>query len=496
MSRFGIGQPVRRTEDPRFLTGRGRYTDDVSPAGVTHAAVLRSPHAHARIRGIDISTASQAPGVLAVLTGADLKTDGIGGIGVRRLPPGFGGPKAFWPMRPLLAIDRVRHVGDGVALIIAETSEQAGIASELIEVDYEPLPAIASVAAAAEKGATPIWDEAPDNVCFAYELGDKQKVDKIFASAAHVSRLSLVNNRVSANSLEPRGAIGLFDELDQRYTLYTSTQSPHRTRETLCDTVFMMPETAMRVIALDVGGGFGMKGPSYCEEALVLWAARRVRRPVKWIGSRSESLISDMHGRDQDWTGEIAFDAGGRMLAARVVADHNVGGYISNGGFVSALLSGMVMANVYACPCFYVSYRGLFTNTPVTGPYRGAGQPEAALLMERLMDRAASEMGIDRIEIRRRNYIPASAMPYRTPLDQTYDSGEFEALMDDALALSDWNGFAERRRDAESARAVSRTWTCLLHRADRDLQRADGASYRPVGRSDHHGRHILARPGP
>ena len=281
-------------------------------------------------------------------------------------------------------------------------------------------------------------------------MGSKRETDAIFARAAHVTRLVLVNNRLSANPLEPRGAIGAYEPVDQRYTLHTSTQSPHRTRETLCDMVFRIPDTAMRVIGHDVGGGFGMKGPSYCEEALVLWAARRVGRPVKWIGNRSESLVSDMHGRDQDWTGEIALDADGRMLATRVTADYNVGGYISNGGFVPALLAGMVLANVYSCPCFHVSFRGLFTNTPVTGPYRGAGQPESATLIERLMDRAAAEMGIDRIEIRRRNYIPAGAMPYRTPLGQTYDSGEFEALMDDAIKFADWDGFAARRRASES----------------------------------------------
>lgn len=450
MSRFGLGQPVRRTEDLRFLTGRGRYIDDISPIGLTHAAVLRSPHAHARLRNIDTTTASETPGVLAILTGADLKADGIGGIGVRRLPPGFGGPKAFWPTRPPLAIDRARHVGDGVALVIAETLEQASYAAELVEVDYEPLPASASVAAATKQGATPIWEEAPDNICFAYELGDKQKTDAIFASAAHVTRLSLVNNRITANSMEPRGAIGLFDALEQRYTLYTSTQAPHRTRETLCDTVFRIPETAMRVVAIDVGGGFGMKGPSYSEEALVLWAARRVGRPVKWIADRSESLVSDTQGRDQDWIGEIALDAEGRILATRVTADHNIGSYISNGGFVPAMLAGTLLANVYSCPCFYVSFRGVFTNTPATGPYRGAGQPEAVILIERLMDRAASEMGIDRLKIRQSNYISESAMPYRTPLGHTYDSGQFEALTDAAVAFADWDGFAARRRDSES----------------------------------------------
>jgi carbon-monoxide dehydrogenase large subunit len=255
---------------------------------------------------------------------------------------------------------------------------------------------------------------------------------------------------LSANPLEPRGAIGAYDVFDRKYTLHSSTQAPHRTREILCRDVFHIAETAMRVVALDVGGGFGMKGPTFPEEALVLWAARKVGRPVKWIADRSESLISDMHGRDQQWWGELALNSDGRMLALRVRADHNIGSYIANAGFVPALLSGMVLASVYTCPTFHVAYRGLFTNTPIIGPYRGAGQPESALLVERLLDQAAAELNIDRRELRRRNYIPASAMPYRTPLLQTYDSGEFEAGMDQALELADWEGFAERKIRSQS----------------------------------------------
>jgi carbon-monoxide dehydrogenase large subunit len=450
MSRFGLGQPVTRTEDPRFLTGRGRYIDDLAPANLTHAVILRSPHAHARIRSIDIAHASNLPGVFAVLTGADAQAEGLGGIGVYRLPPGFGGPKAFWPMRPILAVDRVRHVGDGVAMIVAETAMQARDAAERVAVDYDVLPAIISLEAAAPPDAFRIWDQADGNTCFAYELGDKQATDTVIATAAHVTRLTIRNNRLSANPMEPRGAIGAYDPLDRRYTLHSSTQAPHRTREILCRDVFHIPETAMRVVALDVGGGFGMKGPAFPEEALVLWAARKVGRPVKWIADRSESLISDMHGRDQQWWGELALDSNGRMLALRVRADHNIGGYIANAGFVPALLSGMVLASVYTCPTFHVAYRGLFTNTQVTGPYRGAGQPESALLVERLLDKAAAELEVDRRELRRRNYIPASAMPYRTPLQQIYDSGEFEAGLDVALKLADWAGFGERRAQSQS----------------------------------------------
>ena len=450
MSRFGLGQPVRRTEDSRFLTGRGRYVDDLAPTNLAYAVILRSPHAHARIRSIDAADALNSPGVLAVLTGADAKAEGLGGIGVYRLPAGFGGPKAFWPIRPILAFDRVRHVGDGVAVIVAETALQARDAAEQIVVDYELLPPIVSLESAGAADTPPIWDEADGNICFAYEIGDKRATDAAFGGAAHVTRLAIRNNRLSANPMEPRGAIGAYDPLSRRYTLHTSTQAPHRTREILCRDVFHIPETAMRVVALDVGGGFGMKGPAFPEEALVVWAARKVERPVKWIADRSESLISDMHGRDQQWWAELALDSNGRMLGLRVTADHNVGSYISNAGFVPALLSGLVLASVYTCPNFHVAYRGLFTNTPIIGPYRGAGQPESAFLVERLIDQAAAELGIDRQELRRRNYIPGSAMPYRTPLQQTYDSGEFEECMDQAIALADWTGFMERKAQSQN----------------------------------------------
>jgi carbon-monoxide dehydrogenase large subunit len=449
MSRFGFGKPIRRSEDVRFLTGRARYVDDIALHGIAHALVLRSPHAHAHLRDFDITAASNAPGVLAVLIGKDAIADGLGGIGIRRVPPGFGGPKAFWPMRPVLAIDRVRHVGDGVALVVAETLAMARNALELVEVEYDILPSIASVGDASKPGAERIWDEAEGNICFEYQLGNRQATDAAFAMAAHVAKLSTVNNRVSANPLETRGAIGLYDTVTNRYTLYSSTQAPHRTRETLCDTVFSIPETEMRVVGPDVGGGFGMKGPTFPEEALVLWAARRVGRPVKWIAERSESMVSDAHGRDQDWIGEIAFDDGGRMLAVRVSADHNMGGYVSNNAHIPAMISGVVLPSVYACRHFYISFRGLFTNTPMTGPYRGAGQPESAFLIEQLLDRGALELGIDRLEIRRRNFIPMNAVPYRTPLGHTYDSGEFEALMDDAVRLADWDRFAARRAESE-----------------------------------------------
>ena len=448
MSRFGVGQSVRRREDLRFLTGRACYVDDLAPFGTVHAFVLRSAHAHARILRIDVEQARGAPGVLAVLTGADAKAEGLGGISVYRLPPGFGGPRTFWPSRPVLALDRVRHLGDGVVLVIAETLAAARDASELVTIEYEQLPPAASTSAALARDSVRVWEEADGNICFAYELGERSATEAAFARAAHVVSLTLVNNRLSANPLEPRGALGLYDPLSRRFTLHSSTQAPHRTREILCRDVFRIPETSMRVIALDVGGGFGMKGPVFPEEALVLWATRKVGRPVKWIAERSESLISDMHGRDQQWNAELACDGEGRMIALRVRADHNLGAYISSNGFVPALLSGAILPSAYACPMFHISFRGVFTNTPMTGPYRGAGQPESIFLVERLLDGMATQVGLDRGELRRRNYISTTAMPYRTPLGQTYDSGEFDVVLQKALELADWEGFQRRKRES------------------------------------------------
>ena len=384
-----------------------------------------------------------------MLTGADVIADGLGGIGVRGIQPGFGGPDAFWPMRPLLVDDRVRLVGDGIAMVIAETLSQARDAAELVVADYDPLPAVTTPGAAARRDAPLVWDEAGHNIGFTLESGDAAAVEAAFARAHHVTRLSVVNNRLSANSMEPRGAIGEYHAADDGYTLHSSCQAPHRVREILADDVFHIPENRLRVVAHDVGGGFGMKGPTFPEEALVLWAARRTGRPVKWIAERAESLISDSHARDNDWRAEMALDADGHILAVRAEADFNLGAYICNTGHVSPILGAAMLPNAYTCPQFHTVIRGVYTNSTVTSPYRGAGQPEAVFMMERLIERAAVEMGIDRLEIRRRNFIPPEAMPYRTPMNHTYDCGEFAAAMDKALALADFTGFAARRDEAE-----------------------------------------------
>ena len=450
MGRYGFGQPVRRREDGRFLTGSGRYLDDFSPPGLTHGVVLRSPHAHARLGRVAVDAARGAPGVLAVLTGEDVIEDGLGGIGIRGIPPGFGGPHAFWPVRPVLTRDRVRHVGDPVALVIAETAHQARDAAELIAVDYDILPAIVSPGAAVASGAPLVWDGARDNVGFVLQAGNAAEAEAAIARAAHVVRLALANNRLTANPIEPRGAIGEYDDVEGRYTLRSSTQTPHRVREILADSVFGIPENDLRVVATDVGGGFGMKGPAYVEEALVLWAARRVGRPVKWIAERGESFTSDNHGRDQQWRGELALDSDGRILALRAEADFALGAYLVNTSHVSPGLGLAILPGAYHCPAFHAVVRGVFTNAPTTSPYRGAGQPEGIYMLERLIDRAAAEIGLAPEEIRRRNFIRPDAMPYRTPTGQRYDSGAFESAMDAALDLSDHAGFTARRNETES----------------------------------------------
>jgi carbon-monoxide dehydrogenase large subunit len=449
MSKFGMGQPVRRTEDPRFITGRGRYVDDIVLPHMAHAVMVYSPHAHAAITAIDATEARKAPGVLAVLTGKELTADGLGTLGPRFMPEDMGGPKGYRTVRTLIATDRVRHVGERVAVVVAETRDQARDAAELVQVDYEPLPAVVSSVAATASGAPLLYDGAANNISFTLRMGDKAKTDAAFAKAHHVARLHLVNNRLSANTMEPRSAIGAFDPAGQGYTLYTSTQNPHGVRSELAGLILKVPETRVRVVAPDVGGGFGMKGGLYPEEALVLWAAKRTGRPVKWIAQRSEGLLSDDHGRDQVFDGELAVDKNGRILGLRAKAMHNVGAYISGGGAIPLVFSLMLLPGVYDIGTFEVSTSAVLTNTAPTSPYRGAGRPEAIYAIERLIDRAARDLGIDRAEIRRRNFVKPEQMPHTSPGGFTYDSGEFAAALDKCLKLADWQGFAARRAESE-----------------------------------------------
>jgi carbon-monoxide dehydrogenase large subunit len=456
MNRYGIGQPVTRVEDQRFLTGRARYVDDIQLPRMLHGAVVMSPHAHAHIRSIDCSEAMQLPGVHLVLTGHDAKQDGLGGIPPLFMPEDMGGPKGYRTFRPILEPSKVRYVGDRVAFVVADTPELARIAAEKVEVEYETLPAAVGVQDAAKDGAPRVWDDnALGNVAFPLMMGNKDATDAAFARAKHTVSVRLYNNRITANAMEPRAALG--DYANDSYTLYTSTQNPHGVRSILAGAVLKIPEMKLRVVSPDVGGGFGMKGDTYPEDALVLWASRRLGRPVKWVATRTESLLGDNHGRDQLVNAEMALDESGKILAIRMQALHAVGSCVTNAGVVPVLCALRNIPNVYVVPAMLVASKAIFTHTTPLGPYRGAGRPEAAYVTERLMDEAARKLGIDPVEIRRRNYIPPSAMPHNTTANWTvgaaagwtYDSGDFARLTDRCLELADWQNFAARKNESE-----------------------------------------------
>jgi carbon-monoxide dehydrogenase large subunit len=452
VEKFAIGQSVRRLEDPRLLRGVGRYSDDVTLPRQAYAAIVRSPHAHARVDRIDAAAARGMRGVLAVLTGADLAADGIGNLPSDTTRKRRDGAPAIATPRPALARERVRHVGDPVALVVAETPEVAADAAELVAVEYAPLPAVATIAEARRPGAPAVWDAAPDNVAFVWQAGDRAAVDRAFAAAAHVTRLDFVVTRVAAAPLEPRAAVGEHDRRTGRYTLHTGIQAPHALRTLLCD-VLRVPHTQLRVITGDVGGSFGMRSGIYPELVLVLWAAKRLGRPVKWTSSRRESFVSDEPGRDNLSTAELALDRDGRFLALRVAIGLDVGAYMTTRSAGPGTNNVGGVAGVYTTPAIHVETTGVFTHTTPTGPYRGAGRPEATYAIERVIDVAARELGLDPIELRRRNLIPASAMPFKTGLVFTYDCGDFARGMEMALALADHAGFDKRR---EAARARGR----------------------------------------
>jgi len=460
MNRFGIGQPVRRVEDQRFLTGRSRYVDDLQLPHMLHGAVVMSPHAHARIRAIDTRAALESPGVVLVLTGQDLEAEGLGGIPPLFMPEDMGGPKGYRTFRPLLEPAKVRYVGDRVAFVVARTPEEARVAAERVEVDYEPLTAAVSVEDAAREGAPKVWDDnAAGNLAFPLMMGNKEATVAAFARAKHTASVRLYNNRVSANAMEPRAAIGDYNAAEGTFTLHTSSQNPHGARSVLAGAVFRIPEIRLRVISPDVGGGFGMKGDTYPEDGLVLCASRRLGRPVKWVATRTESLLGDNHGRDQLITAEMALDENGKILAVRAQALHAVGAYVTNAGVVPVLCSLRNIPNVYVVPAMLVASKATFTHTTPLGPYRGAGRPEASYVIERLMDEAARKLDLDPVELRRRNFIAPSAMPYNTTAGWTvgaaagwtYDSGDFARLTDRCLEISDWNGFSNRKRQSEAA---------------------------------------------
>ncbi len=449
MGEFGIGQPVPRFEDPRLLRGQGRFIDDVNLPGQAYMVVVRSPHAAARIRSVDVAAAAQATGVVAVLTGDDLAADGLGttAVSFKRQRP--DGSPMFARPHPGLARGRVRHVGDPVAVVIAETLAEAKDAAEQVAIDYEPLPAIASTADASRPGAPAVWDECPDNVSHVFEMGDRAASDAAFTRAAHVVRRRYVVSRVHAQYMEPRGAIGHFDEGEGRYTLHAGSQYAHRTRGVLATDIFRVPEPAIRVVVGDVGGSFGVKGPQYVEDRLVLWAARKLGRPVKWICERSETILADEHSRDRIADAELALDRDGKFLALRVRTTANVGAYISSDRNLLGTFNHLgTMAGTYAIGAAYAHLTCVMTNQNPHGPYRGNGRPEATYVIERLIDDAARELSLDPVDLRRRNLIPAAAMPYRNAFGWVYDSGDYARSMDLALAAADHAGFAGRRQAA------------------------------------------------
>jgi carbon-monoxide dehydrogenase large subunit len=444
----GIGASLRRKEDQRFLTGRGRYTDDISRPGQLHAYFLRSPHAHARIRGIDVSKAQAAPGVAAVFTGADAKP--IGGLICGwMIHSKDGSPMKAGVHRPL-AEDKVRYVGDHVAMVVAETYAQAKDAAELIEVDYEPLAAVVETAKARAPGAPLVHDEIPANTCYEWALGDKAATDAAFARAAHVTRMEIVNNRLIPNAIEPRAAVGEYEPGTDQYTLYTTSQNPHVARLVLSAFNGIAPEHKLRVVAPDVGGGFGSKIFIYAEETVVVWASRLVGRPIRWTAERSESFLADAHGRDHVTTAEMAMAADGSILGLRVRTTANLGAYLSTfASCVPTYLYAPLLSGQYRIPAIYAEVDGVYTHTAPVDAYRGAGRPEATYVIERMVETAAREMGMDPVAFRKRNFVPDDAFPYQTPVIMTYDSGQYAKCIDEACRLADYAGYPARK--AESA---------------------------------------------
>jgi carbon-monoxide dehydrogenase large subunit len=449
VEKFAIGQSVRRLEDPRLVRGLGRYSDDVSLPREVRAVLVRSPHAHARIRGADPAAALAAPGVLAVLTAAELAADGVGNLPTDRGRKRRDGTPAFPTPRPALARGRVRHVGDPVALVVAETHAQALDAAERLVIDYEPLPAVTATADALRPGAPAVWEEAPDNVAFLAEAGQREAVARAFASASRVARVDFVVTRVAAAPLEPRAAVGEYDRRSGRYTLHTGIQAPHGTRALVAD-ILKVPQAQVRVVTGDVGGSFGMRSGIYPEMVLVLWAARRLGRPVKWTSDRREGFVTDEHGRDNLSTVELALGADGTFLALRVAINLNVGAYLTQRSAGPGTNNIGGVAGVYTTPVIHHQTTGVFTNTTPTGPYRGAGRPEATYAIERVIDVAARELGVEPVALRRQNLIPPSAMPFKTGLVFTYDSGDFGRGMDLALSMADAAGFEKRRAEART----------------------------------------------
>ncbi len=457
-----IAQSVLRREDQRFLTGAGQYTDDVTLPGQTYGVFLRSPHAHARIRSIDTAAAAKAPGVVRIFVGADLAEAKVGGLPCGWLIHSKDGSPMKEPPHPVLAQGKVRHVGDQVALIVAETVLQAKDAAELIVVDYEELPAVIDITKA-DGAASSVHDDVPNNVCYDWGHGSsKEAVDAAFAGAAHVTKLQFANNRLIPNAMEPRAANAQYTKHDESYTLYVANQNPHVERLLMCAFVLGLPESKVRVIAPDVGGGFGSKIFLYPEETALVWASKHVGRPIKWTAERSESFLTDAHGRDHSTTAELAMDAKGNFLAMRVKTIANMGAYLSTfASSVPTILYATLLAGQYKTPAIYAEVKAVFTNTAPVDAYRGAGRPEATYVVERLVEAAAREMKMDPAAIRRQNFI--TGFPYATPVGLTYDTGDYEAHLAKALKIADVAGFPARKAEAaKSGKLRGLGYSCYI----------------------------------
>ncbi len=447
MAKTGIGEAVARREDYRFLTGQGKYVDDINLFNQAHAWIVRSPFAHATINSIDKDDAAQMPGVVAIYTSEDFS--GAGGVPCGWQVNNKDGSPMNEPKHPILAEGKVRHVGDPVALVIAQTRQQARNAAEAIIIDYTELAPAIDMKAALEPDSAVIHDEVGSNLCFDWELGDKAATEAAFEDAHHVTRLDLINNRLVANPMEPRAAIGDYDSSTGEYTLYTTSQNPHVIRLLMGAFVLNIPEHKLRVYAPDVGGGFGSKIYHYAEEAMMTWAAGQLKRPVKWTAERSESFMSDAHGRDHVTHVELALDENGKFLALRCNTLANMGAYLSTfAPCVPTYLHATLLAGQYTTPVIYCEIKAVFTNTVPVDAYRGAGRPEATYLIERVVDVAAREMNIDPAELRRRNFIQPDQFPYDTPVALTYDTGNYEATLDQAMEAADYSGFEARKREA------------------------------------------------
>ncbi len=449
MSDTGIGKSVKRREDIRFITGQGRYTDDITQPDQTMAVFLRSPHPRARIVSIDASAALEIPGVVGVYTGKDLSADKIGDIPCGWLVKSADGTDMLVASRPPLAVEWVNFVGETYGIVVAETLAAARAGAEAVVTEFEDLKAVATLADAL--GGPQIHANVPDNLCFHWELGDGAQTDAAFAAAAHVTTLELANNRLIPNAMEPRAAVGIYDRSTEEFTLYTTSQNPHLERLILSAFVNLAPEHKLRVISPDVGGGFGSKIFVYPEETAVAWAAKQVGRPVKWTADRSEAFLSDAHGRDHITTAELAMDKDGVFLGFRVRTRANLGAYLSTfASSVPTYLYGTLLAGQYRTPAIHVAVDGVYTNTAPVDAYRGAGRPEATYVIERIVETAARELGVDPAELRRRNFIRPDQFPYQTPVALIYDTGDYEASLDKALKLVDYAGFPERRKASEA----------------------------------------------